>query len=121
MTYSTTLDGENRTHFLPKGRHKVCADFDVVLLPRDYTIDLGIHYNDGTTVDLVRRTYDFTVLKVAENGGDHYRWGRVRGLVRAHARWDLGALDPTQSSGLAWDRGELLTTGDSLGEAGGPR
>jgi lipopolysaccharide transport system ATP-binding protein len=101
VTYSTTLDGENRTHFLPKGRHTVCADFDVVLLPRDYTIDLGIHYNGGTTVDLVRRTYDFTVLKVAENGGDHYRWSRVRGFVRAQVHWEMGRAEVIASSALA--------------------
>jgi lipopolysaccharide transport system ATP-binding protein len=94
VTYSTTLDGENRSQLLRKGRHEVCADFDIVLLPREYTIDLGIHYNDGTTVDFVQRTYDFNVLRVAESGGDHYRWGRVRGLVRADARW---AFSPTQT------------------------
>jgi lipopolysaccharide transport system ATP-binding protein len=103
VTYSTTLDGESGPHFLPKGRHEVCADFDVVLLPREYTIDLGVHHHDGMTADFVQRAYDFTVLKVAENGGDHYRWGRVRGHVRAQARWDL-------SSTLAVFRGPCSKT-----------
>src|SRR5262249_27566531 len=90
VTYSTTLDGRSAPHHLPKGRHEVWADFDVVLLPRDYTVDLGIHHDDGTTADFVQRTYDFTVLRVAESGDDHYRWPRTRGLIRARARWDLG-------------------------------
>lgn len=101
VTYSTTLDGGYGPHYLPEGRHEVYADLDVALMPREYTIDLGVHHHNGTTADFVQRTYDFTVLKVAEDGGDHYRWGRVRGLVRAHARWGLDALEPARPSGPA--------------------
>jgi lipopolysaccharide transport system ATP-binding protein len=91
VTYTTTLDGGHGPRFLAKGRHEVRADFDVVLLPREYTIDLGVHHHGGTTADFVQRTYDFTVLGIAENGSDHYRWNRVRGLVRAPARWHFEA------------------------------
>jgi lipopolysaccharide transport system ATP-binding protein len=91
VSYSTTLDGEGKRYYIPKGRREVTAEFDIVLLPRDYTIDLGLHYNDGTTVDLVQRTLDFNVLRVPESGNDYYRWNRVRGHVRAQAHWDLGS------------------------------
>ena len=87
VTYSTTLDGGKDPMYMAKGRHQVSAEFDVVLLPRDYTIDLGVHHQNGTTADFVQRTLDFSVLRVAENGNDHYRWGRTRGLVMARARW----------------------------------
>ena len=77
------------------------AEFDNVLLPRDYTIDLGVHHYNGETHDFVQRTADFTVLKVAENGGDHFRWGPVRGYARIPVRWDLGMAVGTYDSGSA--------------------
>jgi lipopolysaccharide transport system ATP-binding protein len=89
VTYATTLDGGKGPRRLAKGRHEGSAGFDVVLLPRDYTIDLGVHHHDGTTADFVQRCLDFTVIRVAEDGGDHYRWERTRGLVRAGASWCL--------------------------------
>jgi lipopolysaccharide transport system ATP-binding protein len=94
VLYSTTMDGGRGPRFLARGRHEVSAAFDVVLLPRQYTIDLGVHHQDGRTADFVQRTLDFTVLRVAENGDDHYRWNRTRGYVRADARWDLGSDQP---------------------------
>jgi hypothetical protein len=62
-----------------------------MLLPREYTIDLGVHHQNGTTADFVQRTLDFTVLRVAESGEDHYPWGQTRGFVRAPAGWNLNA------------------------------
>jgi lipopolysaccharide transport system ATP-binding protein len=92
VTYTTTLDGGRESLFVPEGTHEVWADFSTTLLPRDYTIDLGLHRQGGTTIDFVQRTYDFTVLPVAQAGTDHYRWKRTRGYVRAEATWDLRAL-----------------------------
>ncbi len=89
VTYSTTLDGGKGPAFLRRGRHEGSAEFDVVLLPRDYTIDLGVHHQNGMTADFVQRALDFSVLRVAENGDDHYRWARTRGHVRAPATWEL--------------------------------
>jgi lipopolysaccharide transport system ATP-binding protein len=93
VTYSTTLDGGRGPRHLGRGRHEVSADLDVMLLPRGYTIDLGVHHEHGSTADFVQRTLDFTVLRVAESGEDHYRWGRTRGLIRADACWDLCGPD----------------------------
>ena len=77
---------------LTPGRHEWCATFEgLKLLPRGYTIDLGIHHRDGTTADLVTRALDFTVLRMAESGDDHYPWPQTRGLVRAPAQWGLSA------------------------------
>jgi lipopolysaccharide transport system ATP-binding protein len=89
VTYSTTLDGGRGPLFLAEGRHEIMADFDVALLPREYTIDVGIHHHNGTTADFVQRTLDFSVLRVAEGGDDHYLWGQSRGFVRAPAAWRL--------------------------------
>jgi hypothetical protein len=92
VTYSTTIDGGHAPHFIPRGRHVISADFDVVLLPRRYTIDLGLHHQEGTTCDFVQQTLDFTVQRVAQTGQDHYRWRKTRGMVRVPARWELGEL-----------------------------
>jgi lipopolysaccharide transport system ATP-binding protein len=91
VTYATTLDGGHGPRLLAKGRHEIVAEFDVVLLPREYTIDLGVHHQNGTTADFVQRTLDFNVMRVAETGNDHYHWGRTRGFVRAGGFWVWGA------------------------------
>ena len=87
VTYSTTMDGGRGPMFIRQGRHELTAEFEVVLLPRDYTIDLGIHHRDGRTADFVQRCRDFSVIRVAETGNDHFPWPRTRGFVRAEAAW----------------------------------
>jgi lipopolysaccharide transport system ATP-binding protein len=86
-TYSTTLDGGNPPLHLSRGRHEVSVELHAHLLPREYTIILGVHHHDGRTCDYLERTLDFTVLRVAESGGDHYRWPVTRGLIRPGAHW----------------------------------
>jgi hypothetical protein len=93
VTYATTIDGGLDPLYIPRGRHEVWADFDVALLPRQYTIDVGVHHHNGATADFVQRTLDFSVMRVAESGQDHYRWARTRGLVRAGARWHLVSFE----------------------------
>jgi lipopolysaccharide transport system ATP-binding protein len=89
VTCSTTLDGGQPARRLAKGRHEIVAEFDNTLLPREYTIDVGIHHQHGATADFVQRTYDFTVLRVAEDGNDHYPWPRTRGFVRPRAEFRI--------------------------------
>lgn len=88
VTYSTTMDGGKGPIFLSKGRHEVSAELDVVLLPREYTIDLGVHHQNGRTADFVQRCLDFTVLRVSDTGDDHYFWPRTRGFVRPNTAWN---------------------------------
>jgi lipopolysaccharide transport system ATP-binding protein len=95
VTYSTTTDGGRPAMQLSPGMHELWAELDVVMLPREYTIDVGIHHTtNGCTADFVQRTIDFAVLRVARDGCDHYRWPKTRGLVRAPLRW-RAALDST--------------------------
>jgi lipopolysaccharide transport system ATP-binding protein len=39
VTYSTTMDGGQGAMLLARGHHEVVADFDLTLLPREYTLD----------------------------------------------------------------------------------
>jgi lipopolysaccharide transport system ATP-binding protein len=101
VTYSSNLDGGRPPARFTRGRYSVAVDMDIILLPRQYTIDLGIHHRDGRTIDWVERTLDFTVLNVPETGGDYYPWpSHVRGFVRPATRWhglELVELSPDAS------------------------
>jgi lipopolysaccharide transport system ATP-binding protein len=94
VTYSANTDGGVAPAPLSAGRHEIWAELDVTLLPREYTIDVGVHHNEnGATADYLQRTFDFTVTRVAESGEDHYRWPKTRGLVRAAGRWAARSLE----------------------------
>jgi lipopolysaccharide transport system ATP-binding protein len=88
VSQSTTLDGGAPPQHLAPGRHTGSATFEgLTLLPRSYTIDLGVHHWDGATADYVQRAFDFTVLRAAETGTDHYPWPMTRGLLRPAVAW----------------------------------
>jgi lipopolysaccharide transport system ATP-binding protein len=92
VTQSTTLDGGAAPRRLAPGRHEIALTFDGLrLLPREYTIDVGVHCWSGATADFVQRALDFTVLRMAETGTDHYPWPVSRGLVRPPASWTTQA------------------------------
>lgn len=88
VTYTTTQD--RGPTFIPKGRHEVTVDLEVGLLPRDYTIDVGLHHQNGTTSDFVQRCRDFSVLRVAETTTGHFPWPRSRGFVGVKGTWQTG-------------------------------
>jgi lipopolysaccharide transport system ATP-binding protein len=89
VLYATSIDGRARSDYLIRGRYTIEAVFDAILLPRQYTVDVGIHHQNGTTADFVQRTLDFTVLRVVESGSDHYPWLRTRGYVRPPTKWQV--------------------------------
>lgn len=89
LTRSMTMDGGLPGYRLGPGPYDVEASFDVALLPRQYTLDLGIHHLSGLTLDKVSRALDFSVLKVAEGTEGHYPTGWVvRGHIRLPANWN---------------------------------
>ncbi len=81
------------------GRQEISADIDATMLPGEFTIDVGIHRRNGTTVDYVTDCLRFTALNAAEEGDDHYPWAGVRGFVRPHSRWN--AVRPADSLPLS--------------------
>jgi len=73
---------------LPAGDHLLQLDIHTVLIPRTYSIDVGMHHAaDGYTIDLVERALDFTVLNVAAQGADAHFPTVPRGFVRPQAQW----------------------------------
>jgi lipopolysaccharide transport system ATP-binding protein len=94
VSQSTTLDGGAPPRRLTPGRHTGAATFEgLTLLPRSYTIDVGVHHWDGATADHVQRAFDFSVLRMAEVGADHYPWPMTRGLVRPTVAWATSRPD----------------------------
>lgn len=88
VTQSTTLDGGALPRALAAGRHRGSVTFyGLTLIPRSYTLDVGVHHWEGTTADYVQRALDFTVVRMAETGTDQYPWPASRGLVRPSAKW----------------------------------
>jgi len=100
VTCSTTMDGGKEPRFLTRGRHEFTAEFAFRLLPREYTIDVGVHHQNGTTADFVQRTLDFTVRRVAQDGDDHYHWGQTCGFVRAPATWEFQEGSGVEATGV---------------------
>jgi lipopolysaccharide transport system ATP-binding protein len=94
VTYSSNIDDAKPPARFSRGRYNLTVDMNVVLLPRHYTIDLGIHHRSGRTIDWVERTLDFTVLSVPETGGDYYPWpAHVRGYVRPATHWHVESME----------------------------
>ena len=88
VTLSASDDEGRPPLRLSKGRQMITVEFNTVLLPRRYTLMLGIHrYADGTTIDWFERSLDFTVLNVAQTSEDRYRWSPTRGFMRPWASW----------------------------------
>ena len=73
---------------LEPGYARVTVQLESFLLPGHYAVDLGVHHAGvGGVLDFVERVRDFEVLNLDEEGRDKYPVGRVRGYVRAPARW----------------------------------
>lgn len=88
ILYSTTINGGRPSQPLAAGRHVVSAVLDSVLLPRNYTIAVGVHRDDATALDYVPRACAFEVLRIATDQHGHYPWPMVRGHVRVDASWN---------------------------------
>ena len=87
VTNSSNIDGGQPAMFLGRGIHKITLELDTILLPRQYSFHVSLNHSNGLTIELIERALDFDVLRVAESGGDSYRWTNVRGYVRPTSRW----------------------------------
>ena len=87
-TTSFSTDGGQAPIMLDSGHTRIMVELEPFLLPGHYALDLGVHYaGPGWMLDFVERIRDFEVLNVDDEGRDSYPVSRVRGYVRAPARW----------------------------------
>ena len=87
VTTSTSTDRGRPPTPLSPGVYDVELDVDVVLAPRHYSLLLGIHHYDGTTIEWVERAVEFSVLNLSADGSDSFRWMPPRGYVRPNGDW----------------------------------
>lgn len=93
VTTSLSTDRGRAPAMLAPGRHRVCLDLDMTLLPNHYTIDLGIHHTgEPWTIDFERRTLDFHALNVAKTGGDRFPYEARHGFVRPAGQWRVAEV-----------------------------
>jgi lipopolysaccharide transport system ATP-binding protein len=81
------VDGNRGPWSFEPGMHRVVVDFEMVLLPRRYTLDLAIIWSGGNEIDYVQQALDFSALNVSRGGDDSHRWQTVHGYVRPQSRW----------------------------------
>ena len=98
ILYATTIAGGRPAQYLTAGRHEVSAVLDTVLLPRRYMVDIGVHRQDGTTLDFVPGACTMEVLRIADSEVGHYPWPTTRGHVQADADWTCRAAGVYEGS-----------------------
>jgi lipopolysaccharide transport system ATP-binding protein len=90
-TTTFNTDGGQAPLMLEPGHTSVSVELKPFLLPGHYALDLGVHHaGPGWVLDSIERIRDFEVLNVDDEGRDSYPISRVRGYVRAPARWSEG-------------------------------
>ncbi len=92
------IDATRPSFDFQPGIHEISAEVDTVLLPGDFTIDIGIHScTEMASYDYVQRVLIFKALNVAIDSADHYPWGVIRGSVRAGSEWSIRPLLPGEA------------------------
>jgi lipopolysaccharide transport system ATP-binding protein len=73
-------------HTLERGRYRIELVSELTLFPGEYSVLLGAHYLDGTTIDWVERALDFEVLNAPVDSANHQQW-QARGFIRPQDTW----------------------------------
>src|SRR3954469_434062 len=84
---ANSVDREQPAVRVERGRRAVSVELAPALLPGEFTLDVGVHHSNGTTIDYVQGLLRLSALNAAEQGSDHYPWNAVRGYVRPDAVW----------------------------------
>jgi lipopolysaccharide transport system ATP-binding protein len=80
-------DGGGEPLVFEPGMREITVELDTALLPNEFVVDIAMHHAGGLTIDWIDRATNFTVLNIARDSADHYRWNVVRGYVRPATRW----------------------------------
>jgi lipopolysaccharide transport system ATP-binding protein len=86
ITHSMNIDDDNIPYLLEKGVHQ----FEITLFnsfhPGSYTMNAGIHYSIGATIDYLEHIYDFEVLKIGKEKDYTLSWSH--GYLKLNSIWE---------------------------------
>jgi lipopolysaccharide transport system ATP-binding protein len=74
---------------LSEGVNEVEVKVAITLLPGDYTLDAGVHDQNGMTADMVSAAFRFTAVNEPVSGQEGWPWRWVRGHVRPQSSWSV--------------------------------
>ena len=86
ITQSFSCDNGRPFLHLSPGVQEIHLRIDDVIFPGQYSILVGIHKENGETVDFVERALDFEVLNTGKGEPNHYPFS-VRGYLRPAQSW----------------------------------
>ena len=85
ITHSMNIDNDNIPYLLERGEHQ----FEITLYnsfhPGSYTINAGVHYSIGATIDYLEHIYDFEVLKIGREKDYVLSWSH--GYLKLNSTW----------------------------------
>ena len=76
---------------MPRGANEVSLRIDETFFPGRYSVLVGIHKENGATVDWVARALDFEIINAGKGDPKHYPW-TVRGYMRPQQEWRDSAI-----------------------------
>ena len=86
------IDKHNGTYIardLNTGNHIYEIEFNIKLLPGNYSFTLGLNYlANGVTIDWVENVYFIEVDKVGYNQTENYPWDDVHGYIEPNTIWN---------------------------------
>ncbi|MEM7392884.1 MAG: ABC transporter ATP-binding protein [Verrucomicrobiota bacterium] len=92
VTYSSNMDRHLNGIELRPGRHEIRVRLDVNLCPGSYTISAQISRPSGRCIDMVERSFDFTILRLAREDEKHFPWEVAHGYVWSQSDWEISPL-----------------------------
>jgi lipopolysaccharide transport system ATP-binding protein len=95
-----TLDGIELVHAMnkydaiskgafKKGHNEIHCTMNNHLQPGKYTVTIGIHQNNGTTMEYVENIFDFTVLNITKDDNAGFIYNFKLGHVRFESSWAI--------------------------------
>jgi lipopolysaccharide transport system ATP-binding protein len=86
VTQSFSSDPGTPPPTMRRGVYEIRLVIEDIVFPGRYSLLVGIHMADGTTIDFVERAFDFEVINAKPGEPNHYPWS-VRGYLRPAHSW----------------------------------
>lgn len=88
ITYSM----ETKIQCLDIGNYEIIVQIDNHLIPGNYAFTLGIHKQDGSTIDYIENIYPFSISDFAKDKSQDYPYQWKHGFIIADSTWSVNKL-----------------------------